>query len=205
MSSTSVRVSLGFSALPDSDLDEFTGKVITGLTDNAAFPTPPITLAKLTTLQNTFRSALQAAAQGGVQLTAAKNAARADLETALRKVAGYVQINSDDLPTLLSSGFDAVSSSRSSSPLDAPAIVSVMNALSGQLIVALQNVANARAYEIQIAQAPGQWKHAITSTKSRNIVLDGLTPGTSYGIQARAVGGSSGYSDWSNPVSRMAI
>jgi chitodextrinase len=33
--------------------------------------------------------------------------------------------------------------------------------------------------------------------------VNGLTPGTTYVFQVRAVGGSTGYSDWSNPVSRM--
>jgi hypothetical protein len=35
------------------------------------------------------------------------------------------------------------------------------------------------------------------------IVIKDLIPGTTYVFQVRAVGGSTGYSDWSNPVSRM--
>jgi hypothetical protein len=37
------------------------------------------------------------------------------------------------------------------------------------------------------------------------VVLQNLTPGTNYNVQARAVGGSAGYSDWSDPVSHMAL
>ncbi len=33
--------------------------------------------------------------------------------------------------------------------------------------------------------------------------IAGLAPGTAYVFQARAIGGSTGYSDWSNAVSRM--
>ena len=48
------------------------------------------------------------------------------------------------------------------------------------------------------------WKNAGVFTKSRGVLLDNLTPGTTYDVQARAVGGATGYSDWSDPVSHMA-
>jgi chitodextrinase len=37
------------------------------------------------------------------------------------------------------------------------------------------------------------------------MTIDGLTAGTTYMFQVRAVGGSTRYSDWSNPVSRMCV
>jgi hypothetical protein len=37
------------------------------------------------------------------------------------------------------------------------------------------------------------------------IVVKDLTPGTVYTFPVRAVGGSTGYSDLSNPVSHIAI
>ena len=40
-------------------------------------------------------------------------------------------------------------------------------------------------------------------TGSRSMTVAGLVPGTMYVFQARAVGGSSGHTDWSNPVSHM--
>jgi hypothetical protein len=42
------------------------------------------------------------------------------------------------------------------------------------------------------------------ASKRRTPTKLNLTPGTNYNIQARAVGGSTGYSDWSDPVSHMA-
>jgi hypothetical protein len=33
----------------------------------------------------------------------------------------------------------------------------------------------------------------------------GLIPGSIYSMQVRAVGGSTGYSDWSDPVSHMVM
>jgi hypothetical protein len=36
-------------------------------------------------------------------------------------------------------------------------------------------------------------------TQARGIVVANLTPGNTYSVQARGVGGSMGYSDWSDP------
>ena len=45
----------------------------------------------------------------------------------------------------------------------------------------------------------------VDSTQARRIVVGNLTPGTTYNLAARAIGGSEGYSEWSDPVSHMAI
>jgi len=45
---------------------------------------------------------------------------------------------------------------------------------------------------------------SVISTRSRRIVVGDLLPGTIYSLQARAIGGREGCSEWSNPVSRMA-
>ncbi|MFM8469141.1 MAG: fibronectin type III domain-containing protein [Limisphaerales bacterium] len=36
-------------------------------------------------------------------------------------------------------------------------------------------------------------------------VVENLTPGTTYTFSVRAVGGSTGFSDWSDPVSHMSL
>jgi hypothetical protein len=45
---------------------------------------------------------------------------------------------------------------------------------------------------------PGAWQSVWLFTNSRN----GLTPGTAYTIEAHAIGGAAGYSDWSNDKHR---
>jgi hypothetical protein len=40
-------------------------------------------------------------------------------------------------------------------------------------------------------------------TSSKSMTISGLAPGKTHTFQARAIGGSARYSDWSNPVSRM--
>jgi len=200
------RVNLGFAEYPDAGLDEFTSNIITSLTGNAGFPTPPVTLADLGALQTAFENALTAAAQGGTQLTAAKNAARDTLVTALRKTAAYVQtLAGQNIALLLSSGFLANSTSKTQTPLATPNIVEINNGMSTQLIVRLQGVDNARAYEVQVKNGTGGWQPAGVFTQARGIVVGGLTPGSTYSVQARGIGGSTGYSDWSDPVSHMAM
>ena len=199
------RVSLSFTNLSDADLDEFAGNTIISLTGNTSFPTPSVPMIALTAGQTGFHSALLAAANGGKVLTATKNQKRGILEDMLRQEASYVQgIASQSLPMLLSSGFDANSINHSTAQLDTPAVVNLDNGLSSQLVLRMQPVVNAKSYEVQTKNGGG-WTPAGIFTQARKVTLPGLTPGQVYLVQSRAIGGSTGYSDWSDPISHMVI
>jgi hypothetical protein len=119
-------------------------------------------------------------------LTAVENAARAALVTALRTEAAYVQtIASQDIAMLLSSGFLANSTSKTRTPLGTPGILRIDSGMSTQLNVRLQPVTNARAYEVQVKNGTGGWLPAGIFTRARDIIVDGLTPGNTYTVQAR--------------------
>lgn len=82
--------------------------------------------------------------------------------------------------------------------------------ISGQLIVRVGPVANAKCYELRYALigaggTPGPWQDGGLFTNSRSMAINSLTPGGNYQFQVRAVGGSTGYSDWSDPVSHMSL
>jgi hypothetical protein len=59
--------------------------------------------------------------------------------------------------------------------------------------------------EAQVKNGTGNWTPAGTFTQARRIVLTGLMPGQIYAVQIRAVGGSVGYSDWSDAVTHMVM
>jgi hypothetical protein len=200
------HVALSFAQYSAADLDEFTSGVCAGMRDNPAYPTPVVSLADLAKAQTVLEDALTAQAQGGTQATAAKNNAQESLVALLRQQAIYVQgAGKNDLPTLLSSGFLVNSTSKTQSPLETPGILAITNGASTQLAVRVHGVSNARAYEAQIKNGTGGFQPAGTFTQARRITLTGLTPGQTYTVQVRAVGGSTGYSDWSDPVSHMAM
>ena len=206
-----LRVYLGFTNAPDHTLEETTGGILGNLYGNPAFPTPPVTQPALQAGLDAFTAAIAAQAQGGTAATAEKSNRRAALVDLLRQLAGYVQEKCDNnLAALLSSGFDAVSTNRASVPLPRPAILSLDNGNSGQLLVKVTPIANAKCYEVRHAAvaaggAPGPWQSGGLFTNSRSMPLNGLTPGTNYTVQVRAIGGSTGYSDWSDPVSHMSL
>ena len=203
-----LRVSRDFMSAPANDVANLADDVEDGLTGNAAFttPPPPVPPADLATLNATLRAAITAADAGGKQQTAEKNNAYQAVTSALRKDANYVEIQSDnDQATLLSSGFDIISTNRAQAPLDQPVIVAILNLATTQILLRLLSILNAKSYQVQIATSVnGPWTEAGIFTQARRIVLSGLTPGTVYFVRVRAIGGSTGYSEWSVPASLMA-
>jgi len=199
------RVSLDFAGYNDPDLDEFASHVVTSMTDNSSFLTPPVPIVDFAGIAVGFHDAVVAALPGGILLTAAKNAARASLLDVLRQLASYVQgIANHTLDILLTSGFSATSTNRAQSPLDKPVIILLDNLATTQLLLRLTPITNAKAYQLQISTNVGGWQDAGIYTQARRIVLANLTPGTVYNVRARAVGGTTGFSEWSDPVSHIA-
>jgi hypothetical protein len=199
-----IRVALSFATYSDSELNNFAILVAVCLKNNSLFPDLPLTLAAFGVLQTAYQNALIAAANGGRIATAAKNEARANLIAALRQLAAYVQsVGLVNVSDVLSSGFDTVSSKNTQSPLLAPVLSGLDNSVSGQLLVKLQAVANAKAYQVQYSSGTGPWLEAGIFPNTRNIVITGLTSGTVYNVRVRAVGGSQQYSPWSTVLSLM--
>lgn len=200
-----LRVSLSFAKLPDMEVDNFAQSIIDGMTGNAAYPSPPVTMANLLAGKNDFTAKIAAAQSGGPPDTAAKNNSRQTLLGFLRQEAGYVQINcNNDMARLLSSGFEAMSTNRAQAALDQPQGLVLKNGTSGQLVGSVTAVKNTSMYEGRIKGPTGDWMPSIFTGDSQHITFEGLTPGTNYTVQVRALGGLTGQSDWSDPSSHMA-
>jgi hypothetical protein len=185
------------------------GAVITGLTNNLAFPAPTVELKAVQAAADDLNAALAAQTHGGAAATAEKNNKQEALIVLLRKLKHYVEDNcGNDVAVLLSSGFQAAATTRNRSPLANPSIVSVGPGNSAELVLKVTPIARAKCYEVRSAalgagNVPGPWQSAGLFSTARSMTIAGLIPGTIYEFQVRAVGGSSGYTDWSNPVSRM--
>ena len=209
---TNPRVLTSFTKATDGSLKITAMTIHQGLTGNPSFPNPTVPLPALAAAITTYSDALVAQEQGGTMATAAKNNQRVALIALLRKLANYVQDNCDgELATLLSSGFAAASTSRAQTPVAAPFILNVVNSHSGQLLIKLREpIAHAKCYELRYAVigtdgTPGPWLNGGLNSNSRGLALNGLTPGMSYIMQVRAIGGSTGYSDWSPTTSHMSL
>ena len=185
------------------------GAIIAGLTDNPAFPSPTVDLKAVQAATDELKAALAAQPNGGPAATAEKNNKKEALIALLRKLKHYVEDGcNNDLALLLSSGFQAAVANRTRSPLANPAIFNVNFGNSSELVMKVSPIAHAKCYEVRSAavgsgSVPGPWQAAGLYTNSRAMTIAGLVPGTTYVFQVRAIGGSTGYSDWSNPVSRM--
>ena len=204
-----LRVSYKFAKEPDTDLNDTAGTVSTEMTGNAAFPTPPAdaTLAMLLAANTDFTEKIGKAKMGGPMDTTGKNLSRQTLLGILKKLAGYVQITAANLEELQSSGFDARSENHARQPLDQPTGLKVKNGTTGQLIAGIGSpVKNTNLYEGR-AKLEGSetWLSSVFTGDSRHIIFSGLTPGSMYTIEVRALGGSTGQSDWSDPVSHRSM
>jgi hypothetical protein len=200
------KVSLAFARMSDSELDNFAHGVFNAMTGNAAFASPPVTLANLQTATNDFTAKVAASDAGGPAATAAKNNSRQTLLGILRQLAAYVQMAcNNDQATLLTSGFEMQSTTRTSGPLDQPQSLTLKNGSAGQLLAAVQPVRNANMYEGRAKQESGEWLPSVYTGDSQHIVFNGLLRGKEYTVQVRALGGTTGQSDWSDPSTHMAM
>ncbi len=206
-----IRAIVGLAKMPDENVKPFLHGSLKGLSDNAAiFAKPPVELAIYQAAIEAYEAAIPAALDGSKTAIAQKNKLR---DAAIRmyiQLAHYVEANcNDDMATFLLSGFQAAPTTKTPpQPLDQPTIVSVVQgAVTGQLKIQIGSVAKALSYHLRYAAvpsgggAPAQWtEQIITSTKPT--LIEGLTPGTIYTFQIRALG-RLGFTDWSDFVNRM--
>src|SRR5207237_5017935 len=192
---------------PDTGLSKFTGGTMVGLKANPALPSPPVDVAALGTLKTTFDEAIIKANKGGTLATAMKDAARAALVAALDKNASYVDINcEEDMTILLSAGYEAVSTNRAQAVLDPPVIVAVDYGQTGVLKLRIKGDAHRKGIQGRIKDVKGtEFGPTITFRNSKSILFNGLVAGTTYVMELCGIGGSTGQSDWSEPVSKIAL
>lgn len=199
-------VSYRFAKLADMDLDDFALRIDKTMTGNPAYSSAFVDamLPILKAANADFAVKLQRSAMGGAMDAAAKNLSRQTLIGLLRKLGGYVEVTAKNMDQLISSGFEVRTGDRARSPLEKPKGLILMTGVTGQLIAhLLRPVRNSNLYEGR-SKADGGWLPSVFTGDWQHIIFGGLTLGAVYTIQVRALGGSTGQGDWSDPVSRVA-
>ncbi len=197
---------MGFLTSPDLEFGNFSLNTAVQMTGNPGYPTPRIALASITTAANTFLADLAAAGGGGVVATARKDASKFALELLMREQAAYVQsVAGTNLALLLSSGFHIASTNRTRIVLAQAVIRAIVSVQSGLFKISVNPLPTARGYELRYKNGTGNYVSGGIFTSSRGIMLPNLTPSDTYTVQVRGIGGLTGYGDWSDPVSRIAI
>jgi hypothetical protein len=203
------HVSRAFAKLPVTQVPAFTTGVVDGLTDNAAtFDKPPVKPADLDAANKILISDIAAALNGGTDHTDARDKAAAVVVGMLRLLAAYIEdVAKGDATVIELSGFQVVHRGPSpQQPLAKTIIQAIINEVSGQLLVRLNPQDNASGYEGQVSADGGKTYQSIGFfQQARRVVVPNLTPGVTYTFKFRALGGSTGSGDWSDPVSHMSM
>jgi hypothetical protein len=195
-----------FFKLSDLDVVKNGINVVTNMTGNSKFLNPPVDLAVLKTDLDSMSALIAEAVDGSKKVIVRKNQQRGVVIAMLRMLARYVEFVSADDPTVFqTSGFQLASTTKAPTPPLSEKIRRIDHGTnSGQVLVWIQPVPKAGSYEIHYGPAvnggaPTTWTTQPVLMVKSPAVLTGLTPGTTYYFQARALL-KEGFTDWSDPV-----
>jgi hypothetical protein len=113
------------------------------------------------------------------------------------------------MTTFLSFGFTAAASTKArTAPLSESIRKIERGPNSGEMSITLMKFLGAVSYLVQFAPVVngivGSWTSKPVPSLRPPFLVTGLTPGTTYVFQARALT-KTGYSDWSESVTRIAV
>jgi hypothetical protein len=182
--------------------------VLLGMGDNVViYPTPLPNLLSIAEALGDFSAALYAMADAGPSATMNKNNKRLILTGLVRQLASYVTVACQgDLMKLTLSGFPIQKPNRTPiGTLPAPQnLIVTHGALTGTLNAKVNPVFGAATYNwMWTANTPNAVPMTGQSTAA-SFIITGLTPGVTYTVLCNAVG-AAGPSNWSNPVSIIAV
>jgi Fibronectin type III domain len=206
-----IKASLAFTQLAPADLYQFGCSIYAGVNNNPAYSQPPVDMPTLKSTLDGYNTLIAAALDGSKKVLTERNQQGKVLIKILQELAHYVQSASkDDMTTFTSSGFQAISKVRATTPSLSQSIRKIsQGSASGVLLVSLVFVAGARSYEIRWAPAgttppAPAWTSITVPSVHPPATVSNLTPGTNYQFEVR-VYRKSGWSDWGGSVTRMVI
>ena len=201
-----IKAILGFQKTSDADLLKVLNTVHDSMSSNPAYPSPPVAMADFKTAIDSFSTLVFDAEDGGKRAINAMRKQRATVVKMVTLLGHYVEaMCNDDLATFNSSGFTAASTTKTPpQPLAQSVIQYVDRGINtGSIVVKPETQKGAVSYEVRSAAVPAagatpNWA-SVVKTSSAAFTITGLTPGTSYQFEVRALG-RLGYSDWSESV-----
>ena len=177
--------------------------------DPADYTDPPVDEPTFKTAIDGLSATVAAALDGGRQAIAERNRQEAVVVKMMAELGRYVEgACNNDMPTFLKSGFQPKSTPKAAKPQLTQWIRKITpGANSGQLRLTLVAIAGAAAYEVQYAPTvngtPAAWLSQLITKTRPATTLTGLTPGATYTFHVRSFKDATGYSDWSDPVTRI--
>jgi hypothetical protein len=194
----------GFANVADADVVSRAANIQTQMTGNTNFPNPPADLAALKTAIDAFSGLIAQALDGSKKVIAQKNKQRLVVTKMLKLLGRYVEVTSNgDMAIFQTSGFQAAAPKTTPAPLTEKIRKVEHGPNSGQITVWLKAVAKASSYELRYAIANAAapvWTSVPASSVKQPLVLTGLTPATTYLLQARALVKGT-YTDYSDSIS----
>ena len=171
----------------------------------------PVDLPTVKAATDLLRTKIAAAADGGKTAVAEKNHQKEVVVKLLIQLAHYAEANcKDDMTTFLSFGFTAAASTKNTTPPASESIRKVEpGPNSGEMLIALMKYPGAVSYVLQWAVlgaggVPGPWASKPVATLKQPTLVTGLTPGSTYLFQARALT-KTGYTDFGESITRIAV
>lgn len=186
--------------------------VYNGLNGNSNYTNLPVDLPTFKQNLDTLATLNTQAQDGSKKVIAERNKQLVVVIKQLRLLGRHVEVASNgDMAIFKSSGFDPASTAKTPpQPTAKPVIQKVKNGPnSGQLTVLLKPSPKAGSYQLRYgpsinAAPPAQWVMQEFKSVRPPIILTGLTPGTVYAIQVRALG-TLGWSDWTDSDTCMSM
>ena len=178
------------------------------MNNNPAYPNPPVDMTTFTAAIDGLQSAITEAADGGKKAKAQCAHQALAVIRILQQLGHYVEAAcKDDLTVLQSSGFTAVSTTRTPATSLTEKIRKIVpGPNSGEQAVTIVDDPSAVSYELRWAPMvngiPGNWTVVSVPLTRPPAIIGGLTPGTSYTYQVRAQR-RTGWTDWSDAVTRI--
>ena len=196
----------GFSNVSDADVVTRCTNIQTNMIGNPHYPNPPVDLAALKTEIDKFSALIAQALDGSKKVIAEKHKQREVVIKMVRLLGRYVEVTSNgDMAVFQTSGFQAASMTKTTSePLSEKIRKIEHGPNSGQVVIWVRKIPKTSSYEIRYAAAngptPTQWTPVGVPKVKTPATITGLTPGTTYSFQARALT-KTGYTDWSDSIS----